>query len=87
MEDYTNKIARLFQEKFNLKKGDCVALFLEYKPEYIGIWLGLSKLGVITALINTNLRNESLTHVGFLFIRSYVLIPAHPVQYYKVLFV
>ena len=63
MEDYTNKIARLFQEKFNLKKGDCVALFLENKPEFIGIWLGLSKLGVITALINTNLRNEALNHV------------------------
>ena len=63
MEDYSTKIARLFQEKFHLEKGDCVALFLENKPEYIGIWLGLSKLGVISALINTNLRNQSLAHV------------------------
>ena len=52
-------------EKFHLKKGDCVALFMENKPEYIGIWLGLSKLGVITALINTNLRTHSLKHVKY----------------------
>lgn len=62
MEIYTNKIACLFQKKFGLKKGDCVALFMENKPEYIGIWLGLSKLGIITALVNTNLKNEALLH-------------------------
>ena len=65
MEDYATKIAKLFQEKFQLKKGDCVAIFLENKPEFIGIWLGLSQLGVISALINTNLRNQSLKHVIF----------------------
>jgi solute carrier family 27 fatty acid transporter 1/4 len=62
MEDYSNRIAELFLRKFNLKKGDCVALFLENKPEYVGIWLGLSKIGVISALINTNLRNQQLVH-------------------------
>ena len=67
MEDYATKIARLFSEKFHLKKGDCVALFMENKPEYIGIWLGLSKLGVISALINTNLRTQSLKHVKNVF--------------------
>jgi acyl-coenzyme A synthetase/AMP-(fatty) acid ligase len=39
-----------------------VALFMENKPEFVGIWLGLSKLGVITALVNTNLKNEPLLH-------------------------
>jgi acyl-CoA synthetase (AMP-forming)/AMP-acid ligase II len=32
------------------------------KPEYIATWLGLGKIGVITALINTNLRMQSLVH-------------------------
>lgn len=44
------------------KKGDVVALFLENKPEYVCIWLGLSKLGVIVPLINTNQRLSSLVH-------------------------
>jgi acyl-CoA synthetase (AMP-forming)/AMP-acid ligase II len=33
---------------------------MENKPEYIGIWYGLSKIGVITALVNTNLRSKVL---------------------------
>jgi len=45
-----------------LKKGDCVALFLENKPEYVATWIGLSKIGVISSLINTNLRNQPLLH-------------------------
>lgn len=35
---------------------------LENRPEYVGIWLGLSKIGVVTALINTNLTNDPLVH-------------------------
>lgn len=62
MEIYSNKIANYFQKELNLKKGDCVALFMENQPEHVGIWLGLSKLGVITALINTNLRSQQLLH-------------------------
>lgn len=61
MEEYSNKIANVFKGH-GYKKGDIVSLFLENKPEYICIWLGLSKLGVITPLINTNLRLSSLVH-------------------------
>lgn len=62
LKEYSNKIAWLFKTHYGLKKGDCVALFMENKPEYVGVWLGLSKLGVITALVNTNLKNEALLH-------------------------
>jgi solute carrier family 27 fatty acid transporter 1/4 len=60
VEDYSNKVASLFLKKFNLKKGDCVALLMENKPEYPCIWLGLSKIGVVSAFINTNLRSDAL---------------------------
>lgn len=43
-------------------KGDAIALMMENRPEYVCFWLGLSKLGVITALINTNLRKDVLVH-------------------------
>ena len=62
LENYGCKIANLFYDKYQLRKGDCVALFMENRPEYIGIWYGLSKLGVITALINNNLRFKVLIH-------------------------
>ena len=62
VEVYSNKVAHSFSKKFNLKKGDCVAIFMENKPEFVATWLGLSKLGVISALINTNLKNKALVH-------------------------
>lgn len=35
---------------------------METQPEYVFLWLGLAKLKVITALINTNLRGAQLIH-------------------------
>ena len=61
VEEYSNRIANYFKSQ-GYKKGDVVALFLESCPEFVCMWLGLSKLGVITALINTNLRLDSLFH-------------------------
>src|SRR5471030_3199115 len=34
-----------------LKAGDTVALFMPNRLDYIAIWIGLNKIGVITALI------------------------------------
>lgn len=45
-----------------LGKGDTVALMMANRPDYVAAWLGLSRSGVIVALINTSLRGESLTH-------------------------
>ncbi|XP_050307083.1 long-chain fatty acid transport protein 4 isoform X2 [Anthonomus grandis grandis] len=61
IDEYSNKIANIFKSH-GYKKGDIVALYLENKPEFVCIWLGLSKLGVIVSLINTNLRLTSLVH-------------------------
>ena len=61
VEDYSNRIGNYFKSQ-GYKKGDVVALYLESCPEFICIWLGLSKVGVTTALINTNLRLDSLWH-------------------------
>lgn len=61
VEDMSNKIATVFKTH-GYRKGDAVALLLENRPEYVAIWLGLSKLGVIVPLLNTNLRKASLLH-------------------------
>ncbi len=44
------------------RKGDTVALFMENRIEYIPLWLGLAKVGVVPALINYNLRGDALLH-------------------------
>lgn len=61
VESFSNQVANYFQKE-GYRKGDVVALFMQNCPEYAGIWLGLSKLGVVTALINYNLRAEPLGH-------------------------
>lgn len=45
-----------------LKAGDCIALFMENRPEYVAAWAGFAKAGLVTALINHNLEGEALAH-------------------------
>ncbi|MDE2350220.1 MAG: AMP-binding protein, partial [Gammaproteobacteria bacterium] len=45
-----------------LRPGDVVALMMENCVEYPAIWLGLARIGVAVALVNTNLRDEALAH-------------------------
>ena len=45
-----------------LKQGDCVALFMENRPDFLCAWLGLFKAGLCAALINTNQRGQPLAH-------------------------
>lgn len=45
-----------------LKRGDCVALFMENCPDYIAFWVGMAKVAVKTALINSNLAGAGLAH-------------------------
>ena len=46
----------------NIAKGDTVCLMLPNRPDYMAVWLGLSSIGVVVALINTQLRGPSLAH-------------------------
>jgi fatty-acyl-CoA synthase len=45
-----------------LGRGSVVGLLMENRPEYIAIWMGLAKVGAVTALLNTNLHGEALAH-------------------------
>ena len=42
--------------------GDTVALFMENAPDFVAVWFGLSKVGVVTAMINCNLEGAGLAH-------------------------
>lgn len=61
LNEYSDRIARYFRVK-SFAREDTVALVMEGRPEYVGTWLGLSKAGLVAALINTNLRHDSLVH-------------------------
>ncbi|CAF0978627.1 unnamed protein product [Rotaria magnacalcarata] len=61
MEDLTNQLGNFFSAE-GFSRGDVIALILENSLEYPCVWVGLSKIGCITALINTNLRGKPLLH-------------------------
>ena len=45
-----------------VEKGDRIALLMPNRPEYMAAWIGISMVGGITALLNTNLSGEVLAH-------------------------
>ncbi|MBL8773945.1 MAG: long-chain-acyl-CoA synthetase [Phenylobacterium sp.] len=46
----------------NIRRGQVVALFMPNRLEYFAIWYGLSKVGVVTALVNNQLAGMPLAH-------------------------
>jgi len=45
-----------------LRSGDVVSLMMSNCPEYLAVWLGLTRLGVTVALANTHLSGDALAH-------------------------
>ena len=58
---YSNKVANVFN-KLGLQQGDKVAIYMQNRPEYTGVFIGLSKLGIEVPFINCNLADKSLLH-------------------------
>jgi fatty-acyl-CoA synthase len=61
LDDRANRYARWALEQ-NLGKGEAVCLVMPNRPEYLAIWLGITKMGGVVSLINTNLRGTALGH-------------------------
>lgn len=74
-DDQANRYAR-WAQSLGLKRGDSVALLMENRPEYLFAWAGLVKIGVIVALINTNLRERALAHSLSICNASHVILGA-----------
>lgn len=43
-------------------RGDVVALLMDNRPEFVLAWLGMAKVGIVAALINTSARGVVLAH-------------------------
>ncbi|PHS42030.1 MAG: long-chain-acyl-CoA synthetase [Robiginitomaculum sp.] len=58
---YANRVANWALAQ-GVVRGDTVCIFARNRLEYVGIWFGLSKVGVVPALINYQLRAAALAH-------------------------
>ncbi|HEX5845276.1 MAG TPA: AMP-binding protein, partial [Rhodoplanes sp.] len=59
LADRMNRYARWALAQ-GLDKGDTVCLLMPNRPEYLAIWLGVTRVGGVAALLNTNLVGQSL---------------------------
>ena len=61
LNERANQYARWAMAQ-GVAKGDCVALMMPNRPEYMAAWLGIARAGGVAALLNTNLRGSVLAH-------------------------
>ena len=57
----SNRYARWALQQ-GIAKGDTVCLLMPNRPEYMAIWIGITSVGGVVGLINTNLIGPSLAH-------------------------
>ena len=61
LHERANQYARWALDQ-GLAKGDVVCLLMSNCPEYFAVWLGITSVGVVVSLLNTNLAGNSLAH-------------------------
>jgi fatty-acyl-CoA synthase len=61
LAERSNRYARWARQE-NLAKGDTVCLLMPNRPEYMAVWLGITGVGGVVALINTHLLGPSLAY-------------------------
>jgi len=61
MDALANRFAHWSQD-VGIRRGEVVALLAPNRLDYLPIWYGLSKVGVVTALINNQLTGDALAH-------------------------
>ena len=59
--EQSNRYAR-WALRERLAKGDTVCLLMPNRPEYMAAWIGITRVGGVVALINTNLVGPSLAY-------------------------
>jgi fatty-acyl-CoA synthase len=70
-----NRYARWALEQ-GFTPGDVVCLLMPNCPDYLAIWLGLTRVGVVVSLLNTNLTGEVLAHSINIVSPRYVIVAA-----------
>ena len=63
-----------------IAKGDVVGLFMPSRPAYMAIWLGITQVGGVVALLNTHLVGPSLAHCIDLVAPKHIIAAAELVE-------
>src|SRR5258708_11425215 len=62
-----------------IQKGDTVCLMMPNRPEYMALWLGITPLGGVEGLLNSNLTRAALAHCANVVTPTHLIAaPEHP---------
>src|SRR5882672_779909 len=75
LADRSNRYAR-WALAHGLAKGDVVCLLMPNRPEYMAIWLGITRIGGVVSLINANLVGASLAHCIDIVAPKHIIVDA-----------
>jgi fatty-acyl-CoA synthase len=59
-----------------IQKGDTVCLLMPNRPEYLATWLGITRVGGVVALLNSNLASAALAHCVNLVSPKHIIVAA-----------
>jgi fatty-acyl-CoA synthase len=74
-----NRYARWALDQ-DLGKGETVCLIMPNRPDYMAIWLGITSVGGVVSLINTQLRGPSLAHCIDIVAPQHVIVAAELIE-------
>jgi fatty-acyl-CoA synthase len=70
-----NRYARWALE-LGVQQGDTVCLLMPNRPEYLAIWLGVTRIGGVVALLNTSLAGATLAHCINIVAPKHIIVAA-----------
>ena len=73
--DRSNRYARWALAQ-GVGKGETICLLMPNRPEYLALWLGLTRIGGVVALLNTNLPGPSLAHCIDIVAPKHIIVAA-----------
>lgn len=77
-----NRYAR-WAKASGIGRGDCVALMMPNRPEYLAVWLGVARAGGVTALLNTNLSGPALAHCVNIVRPKHIIVDAAMIDAFR----
>jgi fatty-acyl-CoA synthase len=79
LADKSNRYS-LWALRQGLTAGSVVCLIMPNCPDYIAIWLGITRVGGIVALVNTNLKGQALAHSVNVVAPKHIIVAAELVD-------
>ncbi len=78
----SNRYARWAQQQ-QLGKGETVCLLMPNRPEFLAVWIGVTRAGGVCALLNTNLIGPSLAHCIDIVAPKHIIVAAELLDAFK----